>query len=229
MTMNGTTKIQAWDPFARDEKATEELPATEIDVRTGDGVGIVRFQPYVLPPKERFSSETAFNRLSGPAKWNAQQGLYIYRANRMIQSGGWSWIRTIDEHTKLARAALDFFPDLDSAFEINVAKVRVTLPADLRERLKGAIETLVRRAQTVYRQSSHAPAGGHGGKGIHVQVPRRRGRPRSGGEESQETGGHLVRRAIEEAATQVGEEKALARIVEKLRASAPEVVRALGW
>lgn len=209
ITMNGTTKIQPWDPFARDEKATEVLPCAEIDVQTNDGVGMVRFQPYVLPPKERFSSEAAFNRLSGPAKWNAQQGLYIYRANRMIQAGGWSWMRTTDEHTKLARAALDFFPDLDSAFEVNVAKVRVTLPADLRERLKDKIEPLVRRAQTVYRQSSSGAAGGHGGK-----AGRR---------------GVQMRRAIEQAAAQAGEVAALTRIVEKLRAAAPEVARAIGW
>ncbi len=108
--INGT-KVELWDPFARDEKATEVLPGSEIDVQASEGVGLVRFQPYVLPPRERFSSDAKFNRLAGPSKWNAQQGFYIYRANRMIQSGGWSRMRAQDEHVKLARASLDFYPD----------------------------------------------------------------------------------------------------------------------
>ena len=49
--------------------------------------------------------------------------------SRLVQWGGWNGIRGIDEHTKLARAALDFDTELDSVFNINVAKMRVTHPA----------------------------------------------------------------------------------------------------
>src|SRR6266511_4174980 len=155
ITINGT-KVEAWDPFARDEPATEVLPVREFEVRTPTGVGLVRLRPFVLPRQDRFSSEAAFMRAGGPGRWNSQQGLYIYRANRMIQSGGWSRLRTSDEHSKLARAALDFHPDLDSAFEVNVAKARVNLPADLRERLREPIDDLARWAQRVYRQRDSA-------------------------------------------------------------------------
>src|SRR3989338_8086844 len=67
-------KIEPWDPFARGE-----------------------------PKKEECSSQNSFRRTSGPANWNQQQGFYIYRADRLIQSGGWCGIRTSDEHTKLSR------------------------------------------------------------------------------------------------------------------------------
>ena len=132
-------------------RATDALPGCDIDVVTAEGVGLARFQPYVLPPREQFSSEDAFHRYAGPRKWNAQQGFYIYRANRMIQSGGWCRMRALDEHVKLARASIDFYPGLDAAFEIDVAKVRAVLPAELRERLQGPVESLVRAAQAVYR------------------------------------------------------------------------------
>ena len=91
-------------------------------------------QPYILPTKGEFSSSDAFKRASGPANWNQQQGFYIYRADRMIQSGGWCGIRTRDEHTKLSRIELNFSPILDNAFKINVAKMRVQLPAQLKMR-----------------------------------------------------------------------------------------------
>ena len=113
---------------------------------------MVRFSPVVLPARSLFSSPDEFDRLSGPAKWNRQQGLYIYRGDRLIQSGGWCGIRAIDEHTKLARAALDFDPNLDELFRINVAKMRAALPAEIRPLLETHVTELCHRAQEMYRR-----------------------------------------------------------------------------
>lgn len=205
-------RVQPWDPFARSEPATTTLPAVDVDVETPDGVGLVQFQPYVLPPREKFSSEEAFHRSGGPRKWNAQQGFYIYRANRLIQSGGWCRMRALDEHVKLARASINFFPDLDSAFEINVAKVRAVLPAELKERIQGPVETLVRSAQAVYRE--HAS-----GRGRSPAATAGRG-----GGASRE-----LRQALEGAAKEVGQLRALRSIMRALRASNPDVARYIGW
>lgn len=209
-------QVRPWDPFATDEPATQVLPACELDVQTTDGIGIVRFQPYVLPPRDRFSSEEAFHRLAGPRKWNAQQGFYIYRAHRMIQSGGWSRMRALDEHVKLARASLDFFPELDSAFEINVAKVRAVLPAELKERLVEPLESLVRLAQAAYRAHAGPPA----------SHERARSLPQTANVESTS---HRHRRALERAARRAGETVALRRIAAELRTCDPAVARILGW
>src|SRR5262249_49855232 len=148
--VNGAA-IAPWDPFGRSESATTALPARDFILEADGRHGVVRYQPYVLPPKSRISSEEAFENLSGPNRWNAQQGLYVYRANRMIQSGGWNRLRALDEHLKLARASIDFFPELDAAFGVNVAKARVVLPVALREQVGDAIEALVARAQLAYR------------------------------------------------------------------------------
>lgn len=215
-------KVEPWDPFARDESATEKLEGEEFDVLTSSGRGIVRYQPYVLPPKDRFSSDSKFEKLGGPARWNRQQGFYIYRADRMIQSGGWSRMRTADEHTKLARASLDFYSDLDDAFEINVAKVRVSLPSDLREQLQDHVEKLVRRARTIYDHKTSLPdttknrgaAGRTGTNAARKKVNSQDITPRT---------------ALEHAARLAGEEEALARIVRILRKKLPEVANELGW
>ena len=92
--------------------------------------------------------------MSGPLKWNRQQGLYIYRANRLVQYGGWNGLRGIDEHTKLARASIDFDTDLDETFQINVAKMSVVLPATLKKMLERPIHELCVRADAAYRQSA---------------------------------------------------------------------------
>ncbi len=152
--MINDTAVEPWNPFAPLEKATLSLPAIQFDISGGERRGLVNYAPFILPTKAKLSSLKAFEKLAGPAKWNNQQGFYIYRADRMIQSGGWSYIRTPDEHTKLARIALDFWPDLDSAFEVNVAKARVNLPADLRKMLQPHVEQLVKQARKHYTPSN---------------------------------------------------------------------------
>src|SRR3954447_17064497 len=78
ITINGSVVVP-WDPFARGEEKTEALQEQEFEV-AADRNGIVSFQPFFLPNRQLFSSETACNRYAGPAKWNYQQGFYIYRA-----------------------------------------------------------------------------------------------------------------------------------------------------
>ncbi|MET8310919.1 ATP-binding protein [Micromonospora sp. NPDC005173] len=151
ITLNGN-HVEAWDPFVRHEGAVEYLPVK--DLKVGDG--LVRYQPFVLPPQREFSSDAAWQHTSGPKQWNRQQGFYIYRADRMIQSGGWSGMRTLDEHTKLARAAIEFWPDLDDAFEINISKMRVRLPEQLREQLVLPVRFLASRANEKYRVGGRA-------------------------------------------------------------------------
>jgi hypothetical protein len=151
LNVNGNP-VRAWDPFLRDEPKTKQLQALTLRY-DHDGIsGEISIQPYVLPHQDDFSSAAAHSAAAGPLRWNRQQGFYIYRANRMIQSGGWSNLRTLDEHTKLARVAVSFDPRLDEAFQINVAKMRVQLPQQLRDQFEKAIGPVIKIAQTTYRR-----------------------------------------------------------------------------
>lgn len=145
-------KVMPWDPFARGENATKRLETQTFRIDGDKGRGDIIVEPYVLPHQSRFSTPDAFNRTSGPAKWNRQQGFYIYRADRMIQSGGWSGIRTLDEHRKLSRIAVSFNPKLDDEFKINVPKMRVSLPASVKDEIAKAIGPAVRLAEEEYRR-----------------------------------------------------------------------------
>ena len=78
----------------------------------------------------------------------------------MIQSGGWNRLRTPDEHTKLARIAIDIPRAVDHAFGINVSKMRVLIPDDLRADLKAIASAVAGRAQAAYRQTGESKAGG---------------------------------------------------------------------
>lgn len=152
-------KVMPWDPFARKEENTQCLEVKTFKHEGRDGKGDIIIEPFVLPHQSRFSSQEAFNRASGPEKWNKQQGFYIYRADRMIQSGGWSGLRALDEHRKLARIAISFQPKLDDEFKINVAKMRVSLPATMRDIIAKAIGPAVALAEDEYRQRERKSGG----------------------------------------------------------------------
>jgi len=150
-------KVEPWDPFARKESRTERLESRTFRLEGEKGKGDVVVEPYVLPSQAMFSSPEAFNRASGPKRWNAQQGFYIYRADRLIQSGGWSGIRATDEHRKLSRIAVSFNPKLDNEFKINVPKMRVLLPAAIRDDIDKFTKPAVKLAEEVYRKGPKDP------------------------------------------------------------------------
>jgi hypothetical protein len=149
LLVNGNL-VKPWDPFCRSEAKTKALGPITIPVDYEGVSGNVLLEPFILPHQTDFSSPDAFRAASGPANWNQQQGFYIYRAGRMIQSGGWSNLRAPDEHTKLARIAVSFYPALDDAFKINVAKMRVQLPSVIRDSVREAIAPIVKLAREIY-------------------------------------------------------------------------------
>lgn len=153
--LNGN-EIKPWDPFARSEMMTQALGSQDIDFTHNGRSLTVSVTPYILPSDGRFSTPRARLEAAGPKKWNRQQGFYIYRVDRMIQSGGWNRLRTVDEHTKLARIAIDFFPAADEAFKTNVAKMSVQLPEEIRKDLAAIASAVARMADNIYRQRDAA-------------------------------------------------------------------------
>lgn len=151
-------RVTPWDPFVANEIKRKVLEPLSLRVEGHAGRSDVVFEPYVLPAQSMFSSPEAHKRASGPNQWNRQQGFYIYRADRLIQSGGWSGIRTIDEHLKLARIAVFFSPKLDEEFKINVPKMKVAFPAEIREDVERAVKTWTKIADETYRTANKAAA-----------------------------------------------------------------------
>jgi hypothetical protein len=150
--------IPPWDPFARTEPLTRTLASQSLPFEHGGVRHELIVQPFVLPAQHHFSSAEAHESAGGPRRWNRQQGLYIYRRDRLIQSGGWNRLRTLDEHAKLARIAVDVPAGSDAAFRINVSKMTVGLPEALRPQLRALVAGVVSLAQDVYRRRLSAVA-----------------------------------------------------------------------
>lgn len=211
------TVVKPWDPFARDELNTRELPSDSFEIEHQAGCGVVQLRRFLLPTKSKFSTLEAYEALSGPDKWNRQQGLYVYRANRLVQWGGWAGVRTADEHTKFARAALDFDTDLDEAFNINVAKMRVSIPSELRKMIARPINELCIQADADYRKSE-APS--------QPTASTPNANPKS--DATNETGSSIGL-TLRAAAARTGNLSALNQIMEMVRQEMPETAEYLGF
>jgi hypothetical protein len=148
-------KVEAWDPFCAKEKATVELEPLKFQVskyfpEAADKRGQIILHPFILPREDEFSSREAHKDAAGPRNWNYQQGFYYYRNNRLLQSGGWSNLRTPDEHNKLLRIVVQFPPNLDTSFSLNITKMKAHFPPEIREEVKTAISKWAVESRAVY-------------------------------------------------------------------------------
>lgn len=137
--------LTPWDPFleSHDRHKAWPLPENDLnrltlrDARSGDGGAdnplsltlngqLMDIRLHVLPKLQQ--SDPLFKDAGGIKGWNAQQGVYFYRLDRLIQSGGWCGLLTLDEHKKLARLSIDVNREWDSIIELTATKDRVIIP-----------------------------------------------------------------------------------------------------
>lgn len=216
-------KVDPWNPFAPGEPETRMFGRQLLELSSDGFADTVVVRPYILPPRNKFSSASEFERLGGLRRWNGQQGFYIYRANRLVQSGGWAGLRAADEHTKLARIAVDFETRMDEDFKIDVAKMKVSIPSQLRKNLERVANETCREAEHVYRHSTRdAPeSSGHRAERTETSIPTK---PLS--EPSMEA--EELTLALAGAAARVGETEALVRIMKDLAVTNPSVAARFG-
>ncbi len=152
--------VEAWDPFVTANPATQKFFGGESP--SSSGFSSVRVVGYVLPHRDRFNSQSVeqsrkdFEKAAGPLGWNAQQGFYLYRNDRMIIAGGWlglgpkphGWRQ--EEHFKLARIQVDIPNNLDLEWRIDVKKSSAAVPGQLAAWLEGVATTVRKHAKDVY-------------------------------------------------------------------------------
>lgn len=140
-------QVEAWDPFLSNEPATQ--PLGEEVLKIAGGSIVVR--PYVLPHISKITPDT-HSKAAGPRGWNAQQGFYIYRNERLLVAGDWLNLGfQKEEHNKLARILVDIPNSMDSLWEIDVKKSRARPPSLLRGDFKRIARVTRERACAIYR------------------------------------------------------------------------------
>lgn len=144
--LNGQA-IAPFDPFHRDNNATQALAPEEIHLAEG---AMISIQGFVLPHFSKLPLSD-YDRLGGEEGFLRNQGFYLYRAGRLILNGTWFRLVRHGELSQLVRVAIDIPNSLDAMWKITVDKSDAQLPSILRERLRSLVASLRRGSAEAFR------------------------------------------------------------------------------
>jgi hypothetical protein len=142
LKINGQAVVP-WDPFLKSEKAAQSFPAEYFAGRKVKVIG------YVLPHASKIDAETA-SRGAGINGWNAQQGFYIYRKDRLLVAGDWLQMFPKKEYMRLARIMIEIDASLDFSWQLDIRKSRAIPPKMLRTELKQYASEIIKLATEVF-------------------------------------------------------------------------------
>ena len=153
ISVNGNA-VPRWDPFLEGNLATQNLGDERFDYLGGTA----EITPFVLPHRSKLSADE-YVLAGSDAGWNALQGFYVYRQNRLLVAGDWLGLKlTKEEHYKLARIRVDISNATDEQWQIDVRKSVAVPPAELRPELRRVAFAARLKAVEVYRHRGKAIA-----------------------------------------------------------------------
>ena len=130
--------LRANNPLCESEGATEVLNSTSYNVldERDEIIGGYTFTLALLPEEHDFSSSESFKRANITL---GNQGIYIYRNNRVISLQGWMGLRERHPSGNYLRAALDMDYQLDEVLKIDYKKDSVTAREGFTDRFKNTV------------------------------------------------------------------------------------------
>lgn len=135
------------DPFAEDNPATQFDQPDDLPLKQG----LVGIQCITLPHHKKMT-KAAWDELGRDEGHLKSQGLYVYRADRLIIAGGWLGLARQTELTKLCRVKVDIPNSMDAEWKIDVKKASAQLPPVVKTRLLKVVERFVGTSRRTYQR-----------------------------------------------------------------------------
>lgn len=136
--------VNPFNPFPTENSNLRALEPLQKEF----GTDFVKIQGFVLPNssiKDDSNTWTPQNK-----SLMDMEGLYIYRADRLILFGGWNGLIKKMPRLQLGRLKIDIGNKVDHLFHLNVAKSQINIPHDLKSAFLRAIVDLKTEAQKEY-------------------------------------------------------------------------------
>lgn len=154
LRLNGKP-VRPWDPFC-----VEELGGSDeiyyLNAQIGEENVPIVVEAYILPREEAFKSEEARQRARLTTE---NQGIYVYRENRLIHGPNWLGLYPQEPHFSLLRISLSFDYRLDEAFMVDIKKSRILINDQLYAWLKDTfLPKHMADAESRYRKGAAAKA-----------------------------------------------------------------------
>lgn len=139
--------IQPFNPFP-----TDQADFRSIDNRQSVlGEDVVRLEGFVLPSRSIDESREAGTLWTTPSRGLMDlEGIYVYRADRIIVFGGWNDITRKTTTLRLARLRVEVGNKADNLFHLNVAKSKIIVPFDIRTAFIRYVAELKSEAEKEY-------------------------------------------------------------------------------
>jgi hypothetical protein len=141
------TVVNPFNPFPEEEKDFRQIEPKQSAFRSD----VIKIEGFVLP------SRAIAQSTEGLTKWTTRhrglmdmEGLYIYRADRIILFGGWNGIVKKAPRLQLARLRVEVGNRVDHLLHLNVAKSQIVVPHELRNAFEDYIHELKIEAEREY-------------------------------------------------------------------------------
>lgn len=141
------TRVKSFNPFPEEEKDFRQIEPKQSAFRSD----VIKIEGFVLPSRSITESK------KGLSKWTTRyrglmdmEGLYVYRADRIILFGGWNGIVKKAPRLQLARLRVEVGNSVDHFLHLNVAKSQVVVPHELRNAFEDYIFELKVEAEREY-------------------------------------------------------------------------------
>lgn len=144
IAVNGR-KLEPLDPFNMDNPATH----ADAEERVCEGVTL---RTFTLPHASKYRNSVEYERYGLPGGYMRNQGVYLYRAKRLIIFGTWFGLTKKTALTQLTRVKIDIDTDQDEAWKIDVKKTSAQMPEVVRKRVKALIQVIGAPSRRVYRR-----------------------------------------------------------------------------
>lgn len=138
ITLNGR-QIEPLDPFNKKHSATILGPEELLP-------GGVVMQAYTLPHRKKYSSQKEYEKYGLRGGYQRNQGIYLYRAKRLIIHGTWFNLAQKTAITQLCRVRIDIDNTNDEDWKIDIKKVSAQLPEEARATIRRLLSRQIGRA-----------------------------------------------------------------------------------
>ncbi len=140
--------VEKRDPFLLDSVGLQQEGRTLHVAIDGHDISIT---PFSLPYANALSTEQR-KLLGNPKSIYDEQGLYLYRNERLIAWGSWFRTEVRSEMNKLARVRVDIPASLDEMWMLDVKKSSATIPDRIKSKIKIAVNDSTYRSNRAVRK-----------------------------------------------------------------------------
>jgi len=139
--------ISPFNPFPENEKDFRQMEFRQKTFRSDT----IKMEGFILPSRSIEESRDNHNIWTTKNRGLMDmEGIYLYRADRVILFGGWNGLIRKAPRLQLARLRVEVGNSVDHLLHLNVAKSQIAIPHDLKNAFENYITELKTEAEREY-------------------------------------------------------------------------------